>query len=112
MNAYDDNVYDKPDIIPDEPRCAICGRWGATNKHHILPKGIGGRNPEIEKRIPLILVCGMGNNSGCHGKFHSERLHMRWHDGWEFKETEKPTKRIDALMDGDGWRPLRKWSDG
>lgn len=109
MNAYDENMLDRPSVIPEGGRCAVCGAYGATNKHHVIQKGMGGRK-RIEKRIPLFLVCGMGNLSGCHGKFHSYRLHARWHDGWEVKETPEPTRRIDALMDGEGWKPLWGWS--
>ena len=110
MEAYNENLLDKPSVIPDEPVCVVCGRWGATNEHHVIPKGMGGRKADYEKRIPRFLVCGNGNASGCHKKFHDSKLHAKWHDGWEIKETAVPTKRIDALMDGEGWKPLRGWS--
>ena len=111
MRAYDEPLLDKPSIIPEDGTCAICGRM-AENRHHIIPKGMGGRSKAIEKRIPLIAVCGFGNNSGCHGKLHSGLLHLRWEDGWQVKETPEPTKRINALMDPEGWKPLRGWRDG
>lgn len=112
MRAYEENMLDRPDVIPDDGTCAICGRHGATNKHHVIPKGMGGRSKSIEARIPLILLCGMGNTSGCHGKFHSNELHIRWHDGWQIKETPGGMRHIDALMSGDGWEPLWSWEEG
>ena len=111
MMAYDENMLDKPSVIDEDGRCAVCGRYGATNKHHVILKGMGGRSKETERRIPLFLLCGHGNVSGCHGKFHKGILHARWRDGWEIKETEQPTKRIEALMDPDGWKPLWGWSN-
>ena len=111
MEAYNENLLDKPSVIPDEPVCVVCGRWGATNEHHVIPKGMGGRNEINEKRIPKWLLCGNGNIDGCHGKFHKLLLHARWHDGWQVKETEEPTNHLVAMMDDDGWKPLRGWHE-
>ena len=47
----------------------------------------------------------MGNASGCHGKLHSHKLHLRYTDGWEYLETDEPTKYQTAL-NMEGWKPL------
>lgn len=62
--------------------CQICGRW-ATNRHHIIPKGMGGGSKITHfqgKKLysPLISVCGSGNQSGCHGGFHNSRFKVEW----------------------------------
>ena len=111
MRAYDENMLDKPSVIDSEGRCCICGRYGATNKHHAIPKGLGGRSKAIEKRIPLLLLCGHGNIDGCHGAIHQNKLHVRWRDGWEVKRTPQGMRRIDAIMDEEGWEPMRGWDD-
>lgn len=106
MTTYEIHMLDKPSVIPEDPVCVVCGRWGATNKHHVIQKGMGGRPAALEKRIPLWRLCGNGNIDGCHGKFHKGMLHARWNDGWEVKETDEPVSHWEAWQSEDGWRPL------
>lgn len=61
------------------PYCLCCGEK-ATNQHHVIQKGMGGRTKTIEKLIPTVSLCGFGNASGCHGLAHSGHLRI-WHDG-------------------------------
>ena len=79
MSEYDAVMLDKPSV-DEEPFCAVCGR-PATNSHHVIERGMGGVSKELEKRIPKIRLCGMGNASGCHGLVHSKLLHIYW-DSW------------------------------
>lgn len=91
-------LMDKPSI--ETPFCPFCGK-AVNNRHHIVPRSDGGKDS------PTVTVCGMGNASGCHGKFHHYKLHLRWNDGWEYLETDEPTKYQTAL-EMDGWQRL-KW---
>lgn len=98
MNLLREKLLDKPSI--ETPFCPFCGK-PATNRHHIVPRSYGGKD------TPTVCVCGMGNSSGCHGKFHHYQLHLRWVDGWEYLETSQPTKYQTAL-EMEGWKKL-KW---
>lgn len=100
MNEYQREMMSLPSI--EGARCAFCGRR-ATNRHHIVPRSQGG------SKGPTVCVCGFGNASGCHGRLHDGRLHLR-PDGngwWEWLHTWKPVKHEGALP-MDGWRPVRK----
>lgn len=100
MSKARDGLYDglmgKPSI--ETEGCAFCKRY-PVERHHIVPRSHGGKNG------PTVTVCGFGNTSGCHGKLHSHRLHLRWNEGWEYLETKEPTKEMEAL-DMDGWTRL------
>ena len=77
-NAQRDRLLGKPSI--ETEACPFCGRV-AMNRHHILPKGMGGTR---RRDIPTVTVCGMGNASGCHGRLHDHTLELDWDDeaGW------------------------------
>ena len=112
----------RPSISNANDTCCWCGAPGATNHHHIVPRSAGklvvdGR--EVPK--PTVLLCGMGNASGCHGKAHQHLLHFRWHEpertsteNWEKHpvgcgyiegiETDEPMKYQEALAIKKGWR--------
>ena len=96
MNLLEKALMDKPSI--EQQYCPFCGR-PATNRHHIVARSQGGTDG------PTVTVCGMGNASGCHGLFHSHRLHLRYTDRWEYLRTKEPTKYQTAL-NMEGWRPL------
>ena len=97
MDLLRQKLMGKPSI--ESPYCPFCGK-PATNRHHIVPRSAGGKNG------PTVTVCGMGNASGCHGKLHSHTLHLRYEDGWEYLETEEPTK-YQTASEMDGWRAVR-----
>lgn len=104
MSTYNDYLMGKPSVEGDT--CPFCGRK-ATNRHHIVRRSQGGTDG------PTVPVCGSGNLNGCHGLFHSERLHMRWNDGWEWLYTSEPTKELGALL-MEGWQRLdkrRSWDE-
>jgi len=70
--------------------CCICGRV-ATNAHHLIPKGMGGGSTSVltpsGQRLysPLIAVCGIGNTSGCHKRFHGAnppKVRWEWKDSY------------------------------
>ena len=89
-NIQRERLMGKPSI---ESRCCpFCGK-PATNRHHIMPKGMGGT--KREKDIPTVTVCGMGNASGCHGKLHSHELELDWQGGWVYRRN------------GGDWQPLK-----
>lgn len=79
------------DVMPQDERellglpsyvsqyCLCCGDI-ATNQHHVIQKGMGGRCKAIERLIPTVSLCGFGNASGCHGLAHSGGLRI-WYDG-------------------------------
>ena len=96
MNQLQMALMGAPSIIT--ACCPFCSGQ-LTNRHHIVPRSQGGTNG------PTIDVCGMGNASGCHGKLHSHKLHLRYIDGWQYLETDEPTKYQKALG-MDGWRYL------
>lgn len=105
LSEYDAALLDKPSVL--SPCCAVCGKpW--SNEHHVVFKGHGGLPRKIERRIPLIRLCGNGNTSGCHGEVHHRRLFFRWRDGWEYMRTDKPMT-VDAAMAQPGWRKLYGW---
>ena len=89
---------DKPTLR--RPFCVFCGR-PKNSEHHVIPRSQGGTDG------PTLSVCGMGNESGCHGLLHSHRLHVAWDGEWVFLYTEEPTK-YDKALTMDGWRPIRK----
>ena len=83
MNLWRSMLLQAPDC--ESEMCAICGQQLATNRHHIVPKGIGGRREEG----PTVCVCGNGNVSGCHKLFHDNKVYMRYvgtqkHGHWEY----------------------------
>lgn len=99
MNKLNEHLLDAPSIGTD--RCVVCGAY-ATNHHHVIAKGMGGS--KLAKRIPTVLLCGMGNTGGCHGKAHSGRLFLDYRDGcWWFFESNESITLYEAL-DSDGWR--------
>lgn len=104
-------LLDLPNVLvegADGLVCAVCFR-PATNRHHVVLKGAGGVSTEMDSRIPLVSLCGMGNASGCHGLAHQRRLHFDWRDGgWFYLETARPVKRETAL-EMPGWTMLGGW---
>ena len=103
--------------------CAVCGRTGHLERHHMVPRSAGQLvlpNGHLADK-PTITLCGFRNAGGCHGKAHSGRLHFRWveadagREGWylthvkgghlEYLLTDEPESYLDALK-MDGWRPL------
>lgn len=96
-NVERDKLLGKPSI--ESMYCPFCGRL-ATNRHHILPKGMGGtKNARL---IPTITVCGMGNASGCHGRLHAHEIEIRWSDELDWYEYRRPGKGCGQ----DEWRRL------
>ena len=114
----------KPSVSNIYGRCCVCGA-PATNHHHIVPRSEGVIIRDgVEVPKPTILLCGEGNTSGCHGLAHQHLLHFRWHDAYqehrdvntvfvrygvgaghiEYLRTSEPTKYLDALGIGEGWR--------
>lgn len=107
----------------ETPCCAVCGRWGRLERHHIVRRSAGklfrhGR--EVPK--PTVTLCGFGNAGGCHGLAHANRLHFRWvpeeWDGmpgygprgatgghWEAIVLPEPTPYLAAL-EMHGWFPI------
>ena len=99
-------LLDKPDV--PSPCCAVCFR-PYENEHHVVFKASGGVSKELEKRIPRIRLCGMGNLDGCHGKAHRRELHFDFRDGdWVYLETPGGMKREKAL-EMPGWKLLGGW---
>ena len=89
FNSYKDNLLDKPSLIRDE--CVICGR-PATDKHHVIQKGMGGVSKQTEKRIPLLALC-----RSCHNEVHQKRLHINWRNGWLYLRT------MNGMADDKAW---------
>ena len=93
-NAYRDNLLDRPSMA-DGDRCAVCGRY-AHDRHHVIPKGMGGVPKALEARIPKLLLCGNGNLTGplggCHGMAHQGLLHLNYTEamGWCYLVTDDP----------------------
>lgn len=80
LNRQQARYLDKPSLKSDV--CAVCGRK-AANDHHVIVKGLGGVSKELEKRIPTISLCGMGNVTGCHGAAHKHRIEFEYDDDRE-----------------------------
>ena len=91
-----------PDI--ETPVCAICGRRYPLNRHHIVKRSAGKLFGEDGKEVkkPTVVLCGMGNTSGCHGLAHQGKLHFRWVGHWEYRISDEAVKYQDALG-MDGW---------
>lgn len=101
INGLNEHILDAPSITGS--RCCVCGR-PADNNHHVIAKGMGGS--KLEKRIPTVILCGMGNTSGCHGLAHSGRLFFDYRNGrWMCLESDRPMKLQDAI-NSEGWRPI------
>ena len=101
------HLLDKPSLGRD--RCVVCGRR-ANNHHHVIQKGMGGT--VYAKRIPTLLLCGMGGASGCHGLAHSKRLHFDYRDGqwWYcYLMRDEPHSRDYALKKGKWRRCKEDW---
>lgn len=56
MNRYQEAMMALPSI--ESAVCPFCGR-PASNRHHIVPRGQGGKDG------PTVTVCGFGNAAGC-----------------------------------------------
>lgn len=67
MNAHQSRLMNAPSI--ERRYCPFCGR-PASNRHHVVPRSAGGTFG------PTVCVCGNGNTSGCHRKFHDGILHL------------------------------------
>lgn len=87
MNLWRSMLLQAPDC--ESEVCAICGAPPGhplpIQRHHIVPKGMGGRKEEG----PTVCVCGFGNADGCHKKFHDNKIFMRYvgspkHGHWEY----------------------------
>lgn len=102
MNLLERDLLDRPSV--ERETCVACGR-PAANRHHVVFKGAGGVPGHVERRIPTLPLCGMGNCSGCHGLAHARMLHFRWRDGWEMLRTDVPAKYQEAL-EMPGWAPI------
>lgn len=54
--------------------CEICARRPGSNRHHRRPRGLGGSSrPDTDLISNLIMVCGSGSVSGCHGYLETHR---------------------------------------
>lgn len=72
-----------PNIESPDGLCCVCGSHKAQNRHHIVPKGMGGSCAttelhEVKIESPTIHSCGHGNTEKCHGRFHSYRIDIKW----------------------------------
>lgn len=107
-NEWERGLLGKPSVCVDE--CAVCGRK-ATNHHHVIIKGMGGTSPEIEREIPTITLCGMGNASGCHGLAHKHKLHFGFDSrGWVYLYTKEPMPEWECWVNNRSeYRPLPGW---
>lgn len=109
-NEFREQLLGKPSVI-GTGRCAVCGRL-ATNRHHVVPKGMGGCSAEVEDRIPKIELCGSGT-TGCHGDVHAKLLHLHWFDGlggWCVYRSPHPMDdQIAAQLHIREFKPLQGW---
>lgn len=101
MNEYQKEMMQAPSVKSD--LCVICGR-PAQSQHHVIPRSQGGTNG------PTMSVCGVGNESGCHGRIHAHLIHFSWSTilGWEYLITDEPMKYEKALRE-KGWMEVRTW---
>lgn len=99
-NVQRDRLLGKPSI--ESRYCPFCGRI-ATNRHHILPKGMGGT--KSARLIPTVTVCGMGNASGCHGRLHDGSLRLDWDEDAHWWRYCYPNALDSA------WKPVKVYED-
>ena len=99
LNNLNAHLLDKPSLVSDY--CCVCGK-PATNRHHVIIKGMGGT--AFKKRIPTVPLCGIGNTSGCHGLAHSGRLFFDYKQWWLYCLMDEPTDYQDALENGEWYR--------
>ena len=96
-------LLDKPSLI--QAACCVCGD-PAGAKHHAPPRS---RIPKaMHKRIPLLSVCGHGNESGCHRLLHGF-VTPSYDDllGWRFTVTDDDAyAEISARRMGNGFDEL------
>ena len=115
FGQFRDKLLDKPDVTLF-PFCAICGR-PARDKHHVIQKGMGGVTPETDRRIPLMRLCGDGNETGCHGLLHQGYLHIYWEEGrpgvqegWVFLFTPTPIDDFECWeLNRAAYLPVPGW---
>lgn len=99
-NALADSLLDKPSAL--SLSCVICGR-PATDAHHVIQKGMGGVNKDMERRIPKVSLC-----RHCHNEVHAKRLHFAWRDGWVYYADPEPMSDWRAWLNHeDEYRPIR-----
>lgn len=106
-NYWRDMLINAPSL--ESEICPICRVRPATNRHHVVPKGMGGTSRD---EGPTICVCGFGNTSGCHRRLHDGMVHLRYvgtpkHGHWEFAEFDEPTSLGIVMRDEDelDWKP-------
>lgn len=108
FHDFDAALLGKPSVESD--RCAVCGRW-ATNRHHVVEKGMGGVG-KSEALVPRISLCGSGT-TGCHWLVHAGMLHLYWSEsmgGWVFHRTAQPADHFrDWFENRSEYRPLPGW---
>ena len=80
MNAADRRAYQTATDRADG-RCEGCGLPAPLERHHRRFRSRGGKTtPEN-----LILLCGWGNHTGCHGRAHSADPP----EGWAISQYDK-----------------------
>ena len=76
--------------------CEICGATHGLDRHHILPKRMGGsRNPEVQDESNLITLCRT-----CHRNFHQ--------GPWQLLRSQDGIKVVDQ---SSGEQVMRRWYD-
>ena len=100
-------------ILRQDAACCGCGRQ-ATQGHHLVPKGMGGARNVYNRQTdfgtfellsPILAVCGLGNSSGCHGKFHHQGGFLTASWLWESFDS------YDLWDTGELWRDFEPNSD-
>ncbi len=76
--------------------CEICGAIHNLDRHHVIPKRMGGRkDPAIHDEANIVSLCRT-----CHGKFHQGL--------WELVQTEEGIWVLDKHTGETVMRRLRK----
>ncbi|MCK9921626.1 HNH endonuclease [Frankia sp. AgPm24] len=101
------------DEVPESTRVLVlaraghhCESCGASlvgrpySLHHRRPKGMGGTRAELaHSPANLVALCGLGNNSGCHGLVHQHPTAAQ-SGGFVVRRAADPTRIPVALHDG------------
>ena len=89
MNAASRRAYNK---VAERSGgvCEGCGKLPATNMHHRLYRGRGGKDEVVN----LLHLCGMGNVNGCHGRAHTgEGEHLGWSCPTSVDPSDQPANK-------------------
>ena len=105
LTPADAALLDKPSLVQN--RCCVCGDPTQSNHHAAFKSQV----PKADHhRIPVLSVCGVGNESGCH-RLVQARWVVPYYEsmwGWCFRVTDEAARQeVDSRRTANGYDPIQ-----